>query len=483
MNKFILGAAALTMFAAACNKDAQIASNEQKSSSLANAKTTYSGFDTLGGVINTGDTVRLSSDILHYLNAKLYVKGVLIIEAGTRIEGIKKSTPQQATAIIVCRNGKIYANGTVNKPIIMSANTYPNATPGDWGGVVLIGNGVTNRATATAIEGIDQPTLPAGVTTADISYGGPTGNVVNDNSGRFQYVRIEYAGAAIAANNELNAFTAGGVGNATVVDHVMSSLGADDGFEFFGGNFNPSYLVSFACNDDQFDFDHGFRGRIQFALGYIVPTLPTGYSADPNGIESDNDGTGTAATPLTLPNISNLTLVGTQTEALNTQAGILYGARFRRGSAYLLRNSLIMGYKTGINLDPPASGNPTNDTSALRAKSISYTVFSTFTKAINGNKVAPGSGNKYYDVDSMATVGNFVANSNRYSASSTGVFLANPFPAGVNALVAGLEPVSTAVKAGANFTGTLGFQTVTFKGAVGNLSDNWLIENWVDFTP
>ena len=93
MNKFLLGAAAITVFAAACNKEAQLMNNDQKAAS-ALSKTTFSGIDTIGGVVSTGDTLKLDSDTLYYLNSKLYVASgaVLTIEPGTRIEGIKKAT-------------------------------------------------------------------------------------------------------------------------------------------------------------------------------------------------------------------------------------------------------------------------------------------------------------------------------------------------------------------------------------------------------
>lgn len=337
MNKFFLGAAALSVLAVACTKDSKLADGNSKQSLNATAKTTFVGIDTIGGVIESGETRTLSNDTVYFLDGKLFVNdgGVLEIPAGTTIYGIKKATPALASAIVVCRGGTINANGTSDKPIIMRPNTYPNSLPGDWGGVVLLGRAQHNQATDPTIEGINLPTLPAGV---NVNYGG-TNNL--DNSGTFQYVRIEYAGAIVTPNNELNGLTLGSVGALTNINHVMVTYGADDGFEWFGGTVNGSYLISFANNDDLFDFDFGYRGRLQFCLGYISETLPGGYGPNTNGIESDNDATGSLNVPTTFPRISNMTLVGRQTRVQATTQvpnRLWFGAHFRRRCKYDFRN-------------------------------------------------------------------------------------------------------------------------------------------------
>src|SRR5690606_16868952 len=114
------------------------------------------------------------------------------------------------------------------------------------------------------IEGINPTVVPSGV---DVYYGGGGAGLgtANDNSGTLRYVRVEYAGAKISEANELNAFTFGGVGSGTTLDHLQAYQGADDAFEFFGGTVDAKYLVSTATDDDAFDFDFGYRGRIQFA--------------------------------------------------------------------------------------------------------------------------------------------------------------------------------------------------------------------------
>ncbi len=187
--------------------------------------------------------------------------------------------------------------------IVFTSNEATKA-PGDWGGIVLLGRARTNQNTASSsptIEGVALPTLPAGI---DVTYGSNTDANNTESSGTLQYVRIEYAGAAIAANNELNSLTFGGVGSGTIVDHIEAAYGADDSFEFFGGTVSPKYLVSLNTNDDIFDFDFGYNGSLQFILG----VRRSGFVyADANGIESDNDANTSNLLPRTQAKISNMT--------------------------------------------------------------------------------------------------------------------------------------------------------------------------------
>ena len=57
-----------------------------------------------------------------------------------------------------------------------------------------------------------------------------------------KYVRVWYGGAAIAADNEINGITFGGVGAGTTVDYCEVAMNVDDGFEFFGGTVNAKHL-------------------------------------------------------------------------------------------------------------------------------------------------------------------------------------------------------------------------------------------------
>src|SRR5690606_33335355 len=202
---------------------------------------------------------------------------------------------------------KIMANGTENNPIVFtSGKAVGDREPGDWGGIILLGKAPTNRGTASL------PSIEGGV---GRTYGGED---PEDNSGIMRYVRIEYAGIAAQPNSEINGLTFGGVGRGTTIENIMVSYGNDDGYEFFGGTVNCKNLIAFANADDDFDFDFGYNGTIQYGISLRHPQF-----ADPgdaaNGIEADNDGDGSGATPNTRPILSNFTFIGPNS-ASNTQA-------------------------------------------------------------------------------------------------------------------------------------------------------------------
>jgi hypothetical protein len=365
---------------------------------------------TKSGVISSNET--WSSSNIYRLNGKVYVTNgaTLTIQAGTTIKGVAKSNPDYASALIVTRGSKINAVGTATSPIIMTAE---NGTIGGWGGLVILGKAVTNAGSNQMIEGIDELTVPPGV---DVYFGGSNNN---DNSGRLSYVRVEYAGAAIAPTNELNAFTFGGVGRGTTLDHLQAYYGDDDSFEFFGGCVDAKYLVSTSPNDDNFDFDNGFTGRIQF--GVATADANADFSGDPNGIECDNDASSSNATPITHPVLSNLTIVGTSNCQINgiggNPDGYLYnGARFRRNTQYTLVNSIIYGYPIGIWNN---TGNTfTFENNVIAACSNCFKDFSSIPSSnvctsVDALKLTDPFGD-YYDSNALKPTGGYAVDGNYY---------------------------------------------------------------------
>ncbi|MCK7524384.1 MAG: hypothetical protein MZV64_45515 [Ignavibacteriales bacterium] len=80
----------------------------------------------------------------------------------------------------------------------------------------------------------------------------------------------------------------GGVGRGTTLENIQVSFCGDDSFEWFGGNVNAKYLVSYRAWDDDFDTDFGYSGKLQFLLGIRDPEVADQSTS--NGFESDNDG-------------------------------------------------------------------------------------------------------------------------------------------------------------------------------------------------
>lgn len=311
----------------------------------------------LSGVLGTGhnivDSIHLTSSIAWHLSGLVYVDSadVLIIDAGTVIRGDLSTTiGAPGGGLVVTRGAKILAQGTVTSPIIFtSAATIPAS--GDWAGVVIIGNASSNLASRVQVEGIP-PNPPANAT-----FGGTVGTNDNDNSGVLKYVRLEYGGYELSTDNEINGLSLAGVGNGTVIEYVEVFKALDDSFEWFGGTVNCSHLIGVAGRDDIFDFDNGYRGTVSYALGLVDFTRAD--RSQSNGIESDNLATGdSTAVPFTKPVINYMTLIGLPTQA---QASITTGlpsgigrygrsAQFRRSSRFDIRNSIFMGFNSGIAL-------------------------------------------------------------------------------------------------------------------------------------
>ncbi|MDP2175775.1 MAG: hypothetical protein Q8K70_07695 [Bacteroidota bacterium] len=278
---------------------------------------------------------------------KYLLKGIVVIDdnitltipAGTVLFGEKKTKG----TLLVKKGGKLIAEGTEAKPIVMTSNQEPGERDkGDWGGVVVLGKANVNQNNP-AIEGI----TPA----ANFGTFQSTANDA-DNSGIIKYVRIEYAGIALTPNNETNSLTMGGVGSGTTIEYVQVTYGGDDGFEWFGGTVNGKYLISYGTWDDDFDVDFGHSGKIQFGLAVRDP-----FAADQsgsNGFEVDNDASGTTATPKTSAVFSNMTILGPSYDSSSRSSfsgNYQHALHLRRNSEISILNSVIAGFPIGLNLD------------------------------------------------------------------------------------------------------------------------------------
>jgi hypothetical protein len=294
----------------------------------------------------TGQTVLLQGQI--------YVKNnsILTIQPGVVVLGSKAVA---GSGLFITTGSKIMAVGTASMPIVFTSDQPPGSRSlGDWGGISLMGLAATNASLGiNNIEGL--------APSPDTQYGGGASPNNNDNSGSMQYVRVEYSGYVYAANKEINGITLGAIGGATTLDHIQVSYSNDDGYEWFGGTVNAKYLVSFRNLDDDFDTDNGYQGNIQFGLIVRDPALADVPSVSTSeGFESDNDPTGSAATPITRPIFSNITFIGPYrgNSATAIASGYRRGAHLRRNCQTNIFNSIFMDYKTaGVMIDGTACEN------------------------------------------------------------------------------------------------------------------------------
>lgn len=280
----------------------------------------------------------------YYLpKGKYTLKGYVYVTDGNTLTiapgSVVISDITEKGALIIERGAKLIADGRADSPIVFtSGKAIGQRTPGDWGGIILLGKAPTNRPQDPA------PTVEGGV---GRKYGG---TIATDESGILRFVRIEFAGIAAEPGSEINGLTLGGVGSGTIIENIQVSFGNDDAYEFFGGTVNCKNLIAFATADDDYDFDFGYNGKIQYAIACRKPDFVDGGDAA-NGIECDNDGTGTAVAPFTRPQLSNFTMVGAN-NATGTAANHNFGNRWRRSTQFVLRNSIVIGWpKGGLSLE------------------------------------------------------------------------------------------------------------------------------------
>lgn len=413
------------------------------------------GTDTTARVLN--GTIDQSTTLTRgtwTLKGYVYVNNgaVLTVEPGTII----KSDVSDKGALIIERGSRLVADGRPDAPIVFtSGRPAGERAPGDWGGIILLGNAPTNRPTSPA------PIIEGGV---NRPYGG---NKADDNSGTLRYVRIEFSGIAAEPGSEINGLTLGGVGSGTIIENVQVSFGADDAYEFFGGTVNCKNLIALGTMDDDFDFDFGYQGKIQFAVSLRDKPADTDQA---NGIECDNDGSGSTAEPFTRPYLSNLTLIGPyDTTGSNSNHG--FSNRWRRATRFVLNNSLLIGHrKAGFSMESAATAQAYKDGQS----EFKNNIVAVYTKPYNVQD--DGAKTVYATNDLLKTKAE--ADGNRTLASRDDVQLTDPFNlTAPNFLPKAGSPALT----GASFTGMDSyFTTTTYLGAFG--TTNWA-QGWASFNP
>lgn len=292
----------------------------------------------VGNVTWTADETYLVQGYLYVVDGAM-----LTIEPGTVIMGDKATKG----SIIVERGGKIIAQGTAQRPIIMTSALPPGQrAAGDWGGLILCGKAPINQNNS-----LNGGTYPGG--DAQIE-GGPRthygGTDPHDNSGIVSYVRIEYPGIALAPNNEINGLTFGGVGDYTQIDHVQVSYSGDDSYEWFGGTVRCKYLIAYKGLDDDYDTDFGFSGAVQFGISERDPNIAD--ISGSNGFESDNDNPPNFWNPRTRAVFTNMTIIGPQPDTSAAYNALFNrGAHLRRNTELCIYNSVVMGWPYGLLID------------------------------------------------------------------------------------------------------------------------------------
>jgi alpha-tubulin suppressor-like RCC1 family protein len=279
---------------------------------------------------SAGATVRLDGPVI------VDAGGTLVIEAGTRIEGTVGSY------LIVARDGRIEARGTLAEPIVLTCAATAKY-PGCWGGVLVAGYARINTGT---------PTSPASARSAsgdclEISdpiavaqrYGGCNDS---DDSGILRYVRIEYAERALHL---------AGVGSGTVIADIQANRTRGDGILITGGAAHTRELF-LTANGTGLRWTGGWRGRAQ---SIAVQQDVARFAA---GIVGQN-GTGASsathdALPRSNPSLFNITLIA-QSSPANPSNATARALVLERGTAGTIRNLLLFAPQIALDLSGDAT--------------------------------------------------------------------------------------------------------------------------------
>ncbi|MFZ9855846.1 MAG: hypothetical protein ACO3I0_12080 [Limisphaerales bacterium] len=208
----------------------------------------------------------------------------LRIEPGTVVKGVPGTSSANFGNLFICQGGKIFAEGTPDRPIIFTAEDDDVEDPTDlgptdqqlWGGVILFGKArINNAVNATGDAATPKYDIYEGL--PDVQ--GPNSQYLHrfggadddDSSGILRYVSLRHGGKLLESNKEVNGLSICGVGRGTKLEFIEVFANSDDGFEFFGGSVNTRYLVSAFNGDEQFDADQGYNGKNQFWFGIQLP--------------------------------------------------------------------------------------------------------------------------------------------------------------------------------------------------------------------
>lgn len=205
--------------------------------------------------------------------------------------------------LLINRGSQIIADGSPTAPITFTG--FTDAVTGTagaedvqlWGGMVINGNGITNKCSAAQRDNNECHVTAEGKPS---HYGG---NNNEDSSGTLRHVVVKHTGFEAAPGDELNGISFNAVGSGTTVSHIQAYSTFDDGIEFFGGAVVVDHYVALYVKDDSIDYDQGWTGGIDHAL--VIHARDDGNRC----IEGDSVLGDPLPEPITNVTVNNLTCI------------------------------------------------------------------------------------------------------------------------------------------------------------------------------
>ncbi len=278
----------------------------------------------ISGIIN--QSFDLKSSYQYLLSGHVFVDADLTIEAGSIFYG----DTDLPSSFIINRGKTLSAHGTVDAPIIFTSIRKISGTPsaGDWVGIHINGQASINQRESRLTDIIGK-------------YGRTDEKASDfDNSGIYNYIRVEYAGKPI--NGASGAFNLNGVGRETIVENVQIYESQSTGFYMRGGSVGVRKSIATQPHGNGFKWNHGWRGFGQNWVVYFPKTTLDTISAIEGRSGSISD------IPISDPILSNITIVGL---GISENSPPIRGIRLRNSTHARIYNTCITQCHRALRID------------------------------------------------------------------------------------------------------------------------------------
>jgi hypothetical protein len=295
---------------------------------------------------NISVDTKLKKGDVYLLLGSVFVtnRATLTVEPGTLIIGDYKTKG----SLTISRGSKIIAKGVRTDPIIFTSNRSVKR-PGDWGGLIILGEAPINRFGSGSAASY-YPKL-YGADYANTNYGG---ELLDCSSGILEFVRIEYAGKRITSDMYFSGLLLASVGKETTIKNVMVSYSAGDSYTIWGGQVNLSRVVSYKSNGNDFKFNYGSQSVISNSLAVRSP-----YVSNPKGsrclevVSYDTKEEFDFSKNSTYVTANNLTLLNDSDNlASDIKMNLVKSAIYvGHSSKFVMDKSVVSGFNPAVILD------------------------------------------------------------------------------------------------------------------------------------